>query len=381
MTWLLKKLPKRLNFAALMVIVVLLTQLLGQAGTELSRMFWPPDDKGVVMRLLMEFLAAATFVAAAFWIRQAWPRSPNSLAWFRALVMVFAIIASNSFFTSASATVKSIAGHSTLWWLLLLVVFGVSWTGLAVHQLPAVQKWFHSPEDRNPKKSNGHPSGHIIVVMLVSAIDNDSLTFHDGEAGAMVTGVDSRSRERVTRAIAFQSLNADITNLAHTHWSWQQMLRGIEPVVARPAPADRTTIVLVGSSGPTGSFIQLDKCIRFLRNYPELNGVMIEKSPESARQAAEREGGKKLLDDVREEGINFEDFNEVKRHLFLVVLDAASKVGDERVFVDVTGGQKTTSIAAAVATTGEAGFCQYVQTKSPYELLFYDLHPPELPAV
>ena len=88
-----------------------------------------------------------------------------------------------------------------------------------------------------------------------------------------------------------------------------------------------------------------------------------------------------MLDDVREEGINFEDFNEVKTHLFLVVLDAASKVGDDRVFVDVTGGQKTTSIAAAVATTGETGFCQYVQTNWPHDLLFYDLHPPELPAV
>jgi hypothetical protein len=320
-------------------------------------------------------------VAAAFWIGQAWPRLSNVLAWIRALVTVFAIIASNCFFTSVSDAMKSVAGQSTSWWLLLLVVFGVSWTVLALHQLPAVQKWFHSPEDRSPKQSNGHPIGHVIVVMLVSAIDDDSLTFHEGEAVATVTGFDSRSSKKVAKAIEFKSLRADITNLANTNWRWQQMLRGIEPVVARPAPANRTTIVLVGSSGPTGSFIQLDKCIRFLRSYPELNGVAIEKSPESARQAAKREGGKKLLDDVREEGVNFEDFNEVKRHIFLVVLDAASKVGDDRVFVDVTGGQKTTSIAAAVATTGETGFCQYVQTNWPHDLLFYDLHPPELPAV
>ncbi len=46
---------------------------------------------------------------------------------------------------------------------------------------------------------------------------------------------------------------------------------------------------------------------------------------------------------------------------------------EEDIIIDVTGGQKTTSIAGAVITLNSQVSFQYVQTNEPYKIMAYDV--------
>lgn len=370
MNRLLRGLPKQAQFGLILMLVVVLTQLLGQAGTTLLDLAWKKGARVSVVDGAVELLVAAAFVAGVFWIGHAWPRPSRSIAWMRAFLAAAAVVSSNTFLNTVGTIVGGVVGESSVGWLLLLTLVVGIWGWAALVCLPRVQKWFAAQVDRFPEEKVKHGPGHVVLVMLVSQIDDDSLDV----AGGTVC------RRRLT----FDSLTSDIEALHGTSWRWQQLMRAIEPAVKRTAAGDRTTIVLVGSAGHKGSFRQLGACAAFLRRYPEVQDerrVTVCSSSEYLRATAPRAGMRLTPVDTAEGGIEFEDFNAVRQHILLVAHVAACQVGGDRVFVDVTGGQKTTSIAAAVATTGETGFCQYVQTNSPYDVVCYDLHPPELPAI
>jgi hypothetical protein len=46
---------------------------------------------------------------------------------------------------------------------------------------------------------------------------------------------------------------------------------------------------------------------------------------------------------------------------------------EQDIVIDITGGQKTTSIAGAVVTFNSQVTFQYVQTDDPYDVLIYDV--------
>jgi len=367
---LLAKVPKQAHFALILTIVVVLTQLLGQAGTTLVDWAWKKGHHVTVVDGMAEFLVAAACVAAAYGIGYAWPRPSKPLAWIRALVAAVAVVSSNTFLNTAGTIVGDAVGDSAFRWGLLLVPLVGVWIWSALVCLPRVQKWFQAQVDRRPEQEAEYGPGHVVLVMLVSGINDESIDLVEGSV--------------CDRRLKFECLQDDIATLGSTRWAWQQLMRGIEPAVARAAAGDRTTIVLVGSDGDRGSFRQIATCAAFLKRYPELRDekrVRLLSSSAYLREVAPQAGVAIEPHDNAEGGIDFEDFNSVRQHVLLVVHVAAWEVGDDRVFVDVTGGQKTTSIAAAVATTGETGFCQYVQTNPPNKVVWYDLHLPELPAI
>lgn len=371
--------PKQLQFALILALVVVLTQLLGQAGTTLVDWALKEVRHASFVKRIAEFLVAAACVAAAYLIGLAWPRPSRRVAWIRALVAAVAVVSLNTFLNTVGTIVGDLVGESVLWWGLLLVLLVGGWAWATLVCLPHVQKWFQAQVDRCPEEEVNYGSGHVVLVMLVSRIDEDSLDLASG----IVHG----------RRLAFETLHADISSLeanrqlggaGRAKWAWQQLMRGIERAVKRTSAGDRTTIVLVGSSGEGGSYRQLETCRNFLNRYPELKDVHraeVIASPAYLAKTASRLGLRPEPAAIADGGIDFEDFNAVRQHVFWIAHVAACEVGGNRVFVDVTGGQKTTSIAAAVATTGETGFCQYVQTNPPNKVVSYDLHPPELPAI
>lgn len=128
------------------------------------------------------------------------------------------------------------------------------------------------------------------------------------------------------------------------YWNWQQLLRAI-------APHPQLAIVrLIGSPGDSGSFDQLSDCCRFLAPYlPNCDLTFVP-------DAVDFENFDRLVETVR--GLLGKDLARTPAH---------------HIGIDVTGGQKVTSIAGAALTMNRELRFQYVQTNAPYEALTYRL--------
>ena len=79
------------------------------------------------------------------------------------------------------------------------------------------------------------------------------------------------------------------------------------------------------------------------------------------------------------EAVNFEDFNDLTMTLHRILKSEFSEFPKAGVVLDVTGGQKVASIAAAALTLNNEMRFQYVQTGKPFGVVPYDLINEELP--
>jgi hypothetical protein len=86
-----------------------------------------------------------------------------------------------------------------------------------------------------------------------------------------------------------------------------------------------------------------------------------------------------LTVEIHPEPLDYEDYNSVMDSIRDRLKQECESKPDINIFVDITGGQKITSVAAAAATIGTIGQFQYVQTNDPYEVLVSDLHPQVIP--
>lgn len=150
------------------------------------------------------------------------------------------------------------------------------------------------------------------------------------------------------------SLDDDIGRLDASMWRWQQMLRGLKPHCECETVRQVWLIGSVDSGqGPSeqGSFRSLAAASSLLQRYCPWAQV---------RQYAV--------------AVPFEDFNRLKHALEDVINGLLrSGFGSEDIVVDVTGGQKTTSIAGAAVTLGSRVTFQYVQPHAPNNVLSFDL--------
>lgn len=143
-----------------------------------------------------------------------------------------------------------------------------------------------------------------------------------------------------------RSLEEDIEALSAIRWNWQQMLRALVP--------HRTMlnrIYLIGSkdAGGKGSFSHLPLCWNILHQY--------------AGQA----------EVYQEPPVDFQQFDQVVRAVNTIVereIECGTRETD--ILVDVTGGTKTASIAAASVTLSSQVKFQYVETEAPYQVIVYD---------
>ncbi len=122
-------------------------------------------------------------------------------------------------------------------------------------------------------------------------------------------------------------------------WNWQQVLRAVIPHIGT-----LERVHLIGSSGDTGSVLQLEECKKFLGYYLG-DGVEISCEPN---------------------GVGFEDIDMLIKH-FKAVIEKLRRENYrvDDIMIDSTGGFKTTSIAAAMVTLNNPDLhFQYVPTDS-----------------
>lgn len=156
-------------------------------------------------------------------------------------------------------------------------------------------------------------------------------------------GVVSGAAEAVLQG---ESLDADIEALDRLRWNWQQLLRAVVPHRSR-----LQRITLIGSPAPTGSFGQLELCVAILQRYLPAVSVRAVSRP-----------------------VDFEDFGALVECIRrLIAEERAEGVSEADIIVDVTGGFKTASIAAASVTMNRNVTFQYVQTVPPYDVYAYNV--------
>jgi hypothetical protein len=143
---------------------------------------------------------------------------------------------------------------------------------------------------------------------------------------------------------------AAVDAFKHPSWNWKQMLRAIEP---HTATVQRVYLVGSVNSDGSGSYKDLSACSRFLQIYLKTSEVI-----PVAR------------------GIDFEDFNAVVELLREVVATEAKRglIKEKDIAIDVTGGQKTASIAGASMVFNSDVVFQYVQAETEQPKVYlYDL--------
>lgn len=146
------------------------------------------------------------------------------------------------------------------------------------------------------------------------------------------------------------SMGLKAATIALAGHNWQQILRGIGPhaeVVER--------VYLIGS----------DKTPRFSASFAEIENAGKLIRPYLPRLCSVGHVGR---------AVNFEQLDDLLAAIGEAV-DALCAPGLTRrqITVDVTGGQKTTSIAGAVFTLNSRITFQYVQTDDPYDVIEFDL--------
>lgn len=147
-------------------------------------------------------------------------------------------------------------------------------------------------------------------------------------------------------------------------WNGQQLIRALRHQF-KDGQRSLTDLWVVASSGPGGSSSERIGVLRMLRALPEMKDVVIHPDP------AQGHSDKWLLD--------FEDMDALQTGIKEIV-DLTG--GGKSITIDCTGGQKTTSMASAIATTNNDALIQYVQTASPYDGITFncELQPEGHPA-
>lgn len=129
-------------------------------------------------------------------------------------------------------------------------------------------------------------------------------------------------------------------------WNWQQFLRSLR--------RHRETLESVYLIGSTQSWPFLEDAEKLLHHVLPRNVRVFHP----------------------EEAVNFEDVRQLMGEIKSAVRKLRSEddsLSDRDVVIDVTGGQKSTSVAGAVVTLNSDLKFQYVQTNEPYDVLLYDV--------
>ncbi len=183
----------------------------------------------------------------------------------------------------------------------------------------------------NPIKKQEKVEPHQVMIMTLSK-SNFAVSESEGRLTITKNKVDST-------VDLTDDLENDIKNLEHTNL--QQLLRAIAP-----HRMELAKVILLGSIG--GSDSSLDDVRKILRYY--IDGVVV----------------------LNKTVGSFEDLDMLDTAFEAAVKD--SKAQDKDIIIDVTGGTKTASIAAAVFALKKRDLeFQYVQTEKPYAVLAFNM--------
>lgn len=349
---------ERFAFAGLAGLLTL-SQMVGQEGaSSLQLLFGPPA-------LWKATLAAVVYASVAFVgyrLSRNTPRPDQRRRRQLVLLALLAVILSNLFPDLILKSLGVVREYDLARWLILAGI-AILWIGLYEQVIPTILERYQMPINLSATPNPPVPSGDITLIALVSSIKTSEIQMHSTEPWKL--GRDDGK----FYLLNFKSVNGDVNALDGSRWPWQQLLRSVNRYLA----SDKVTklkIVLVGSKdGPPiaasttvtqGSFDQLDShCKPLLERYKRLDS--------------------RLTVETHPEPLDYEDYNTVMDSIRDRLKQECESKPDMNVFVDITGGQKITSVAAAAATIGTNGQFQYVQTNPPYDVLVSDLHPQTIP--
>ena len=194
----------------------------------------------------------------------------------------------------------------------------------------------------------------IRTLSRVAALPHSSLTFLISPPNGVMTFAENGgfpvtvTQTKSSGDVVSQDLKGDLANdieaLRALWWNWQPVLRAI-------ACHTPKRVNLVGSAGDGGSFGALEDCRKLIGLYLSHAYISMFDRP-----------------------VDFEDIERLMGALDEVV-EKEKRAGMEEgeILIDVTGGQKTTSIAGALVTLRSRVKFQYVQTKAPFDPLVYDV--------
>jgi hypothetical protein len=223
------------------------------------------------------------------------------------------------------------------WWVAWSIPASCSLFGLFLYKLYVHRSEFQYVRSLRQQVCGRGYKG--VIFLLSSPFGKEvTVTFNDEPFGVKVGDTTLPSGD----------LSADIQSLDRCRWSWQQFLRGIRPHINT-----LEMVYLVGSSGESGSFQSLGHAANLLASYKY--DVKIELHPEP---------------------VDFENFVNLQKAIMRgadLMIKGDLRIHEEDVIIDVTGGQKTTSIAGAAVTLSKSVAFQYVQTNKPNEVIEYDL--------
>jgi len=340
-----------------LTLLLFVSQILSQSTGVWIETFlaWLGISSGWAAGIAFAVLCAVVWIVHT--LTRSQPRPGVVTQWVLCLVAFIVLVLSNAVpgWLASSLGVDSFPAFVRV--ALLLGLLAV-WIYLWNRMLPAIRQWFETPVNLATHQGSLPPSGPVSLIALVSKIASGELDLPPHPAPACL-------KREPGYPLACTSLKQDIRSLRGSRWPWQQLLRAVD----RYAPRRGLKIILVGSqtAGPDdqGSHSQLELCKAFLERYPEVAPWSVTIFPHP---------------------LDFEDFNQVTRRLRGCIREEFLGVGERRVFVAITGGQKVASAAAAAATIGTMGQFQYVSTKDPSNIddpptvIVSDLHPQAVPA-
>ena len=184
-----------------------------------------------------------------------------------------------------------------------------------------------------------------------------------------------------------QDINKDIEEIERlkqkdppVKWQWEMPLRAI-----RHHLETLETVTVICSKE---SILQVNLFLKICKNYTPLEKmnfyvlaqesgctelICVSSPPDTnPLKYYDFESFKKRADSLQ--GYNFEDFNEIVDIMDILLQKFRSKKYSEKdTMIDITGGQKPTSIVGAAMTFNLKIKAQYVQTNKPWQVLSYDV--------
>ncbi len=156
-------------------------------------------------------------------------------------------------------------------------------------------------------------------------------------------------------------------------WQWEMPLRAIAHHLEKDHSKEDTlkTVTIICSKK---SISQINHFSTICTQYRQLQGknfyLLAKKSEHTSRLIPLSPA----TDITHFQGYNFEDFDEIVSAMDRLLQESARKGFSERdIMVDITGGQKPTSIVGAAMTFNLKIKAQYVQTNDPWKVISYDV--------
>lgn len=234
-------------------------------------------------------------------------------------------------------------------WLLTIALFMKAFFYLYIHGKQYLPFRVVAQND----KTEPHKA---MIIILSSPGKETSVEFHPDSICVIGGSKTITVQSSRTLGDRINYLEGDIQLLEETKWPWQQMMRGLNCHINSVE-----YLFIIGSKDSPnkkqgdmlGSFVYVKHAISLIKKY------------------------KPTLDDTNirtyHDAIDFEDFKQVKDAITSGINWLNDYVSETDIIIDITGGQKTASIAGAMATLSTGVTFQYVQTGGDNKVCSYDL--------